>query len=130
MHDVFAETADDRCIKDINGTITGIGMNAQERTLDGNTAASMNMWGFTPDIFHYGQQLFINFLQENANEPKTEFYIPFIVNSSIQDGSATVKVLSTPENWFGVTYKEDRPIVVNKIKELTEKGIYPTPLFR
>ena len=116
-------------IKDTNGTITGIGMNAQERTLNGNAAASMNMWGFTPDIFHFGQQLFINFLQGNANEPKKEFYIPFIVNSSIQDGSATVKVLSTPENWFGVTYKEDRPMVVNKLKELTEKGIYPSPLF-
>ena len=112
-------------IKDNNGTITGIGMNAQERTLNGNAAASMNMWGFTPDIFHYGQQLFINFLQENANEPKKEFYIPFIVNSSIQDGSATVKVLSTPENWFGVTYQEDRPMVVNKLKGLTEKGTYP-----
>ena len=71
------------------------------------------------------QQLFINFLQENANEPKKEFYIPFIVNSSIQDGSATVKVLSTPENWFGVTYQEDRPMVVNKLEELTEKGTYP-----
>ena len=116
-------------IKDTNGTITGVGMNDQERILNGTVPASMNMWGFTPDIFPYGQQLFINFLQENANEPKKEFYIPFIVNSSIQDGSATVKVLSTPENWFGVTYKEDRPMVVNKLKELTEKGIYPTPLF-
>ena len=116
-------------IKDTNGTITGIGMNAQERTLNGNAATSMNMWGFTPDIFHYGQQLFINFLLENANEPQKEFYIPFIVNSSIQDESSTVKVLNTPENWFGVTYKEDKPMVVNKLKELTETGIYPSPIF-
>ena len=60
---------------------------------------------------------------------KKEFYIPYIVNTTIQEGSATVKVLSTPDKWFGVTYQEDRPMVVEKLKELTKKGIYPSPLF-
>lgn len=117
-------------VKETNGTITGTGMDGQEKTLDNSAYASMNMWGFTPDVFQRGEQLFIDFLKENANEPKKEFYIPYIVNTTIQEGSATVKVLNTPDKWFGVTYKEDRPMVVDKLKELSEQGIYPSPLFR
>lgn len=116
-------------VKETNGTITGVGMDGQEKALDNSAYASMNMWGFTPDVFQRGQELFIDFLKENANEPKKEFYIPYIVNTTIQEGSATVKVLSTPDKWFGVTYKEDRPMVVNKLKELSDQGTYPTPLF-
>ena len=116
-------------VKDTNGTITGTGMDGLEKTLDNSAYASMNMWGFTPDVFQRGEQLFIDFLKENANEPKKEFYIPYIVNTTIQEGSATVKVMNTPDKWFGVTYKEDRPMVVNKLKELSEQGIYPSPLF-
>jgi pyruvate formate lyase activating enzyme len=78
---------------------------------------------------HDSMQAIIDFLKENANEPKKEFYIPYIVNTTIQEGSATVKVLNTPDKWFGVTYKEDRPMVVNKLKELSGQGIYPSPLF-
>ena len=116
-------------VKDTDGTITGVGMNGQERVLDGNAYASMNMWGFTPDVFEYGQQMFIDFLKENANEPKKEFYIPFIVNTTINNGLSTVKVLSSPDKWFGVTYKEDRPIVVERLKRMGENGDYPMPLF-
>ena len=117
-------------VKETNSTITGTGMDGLEKTLDNSAYASMNMWGFTPDVFQRGEELFIDFLKENANEPKKEFYIPYIVNTTIQEGSATVKVLNTPDKWFGVTYKEDRPMVVNKLKELSEQGIYPSPLFR
>ena len=117
-------------VKETNGTITGTGMDGQEKTLDNSAYASMNMWGFTPDVFQRGEQLFIDFLKENANEPKKEFYIPYIVNTTIQEGSATVKVLNTPDKWFGVTYKEDRPMVVDKLKDLSEQGIYPSPLFQ
>ena len=116
-------------VKDTDGTITGVGMNGQERVLDGNAYASMNMWGFTPDVFEYGQQMFIDFLKENAIEPKKEFYIPFIVNTTINNGLSTVKVLSSPDKWFGVTYKEDRPIVVERLKRMGENGDYPMPLF-
>ena len=116
-------------VKDNGGEITGVGMNGQERVLDGNAYASMNMWGFTPDVFEYGQQMFIDFLKENANEPKKEFYIPFIVNTTINNGLSTVKVLSSPDKWFGVTYKEDRPVVVERLKDMCEEGLYPTPLF-
>lgn len=116
-------------VKDTDGTITGVGMSGEERVLDGNAYASMNMWGFTPDVFEYGQQMFIDFLKENANEPKKEFYIPFIVNTTINNGLSTVKVLSSPDKWFGVTYKEDRPVVVERLQQLTKEGLYPSPLF-
>ncbi|MBP3343354.1 MAG: nucleotidyltransferase [Bacteroidales bacterium] len=113
-----------------NGTITGIGMDGESHVLDYNAYASMNMWGFTPDLFKYGKELFIDFLEENSNETKKEFYIPFIVNSLIGNGKASVKVLSSPDKWFGVTYKEDRPAVIEKLKEMTESGLYPSPLFQ
>ena len=73
--------------------------------------------------------MFVDFLTENANELKKEFYIPFIVNTMINNGKASVKVLSSPDKWFGVTYKEDRPTVIEKLKEMTESGLYPSPLF-
>ena len=117
-------------VKEENGVITGIGMNGELHQLDNNAYASMNMWGFTPDLFEEGNALFREFLAENINEPKKEFYIPFIVNTLIEKGKANVKVLSSPDKWFGVTYKEDRPTVVEKLKEMTESGLYPSPLFK
>ena len=117
-------------VKEENGVITGIGMNGELHELDNNAYASMNMWGFTPDLFEEGNALFTEFLTENINEPKKEFYIPFIVNTLIEKGKADVKVLSSPDKWFGVTYKEDRPIVVEKLKEMTDSGLYPSPLFK
>ena len=113
-----------------NGAIYGIGMDGNEHKLNSNAYTSMNMWGFTPDIFEYGEKLFKEFLVKNIDELKSEFYIPYLVNSSIEEKLSTVEVLSTPDKWFGVTYKEDREIVVNKLKELSEKGIYPSPLFK
>ncbi len=115
-------------VKEENGTISGEGMNGQMRELDPNAYASMNMWGFTPDLFKEGNQLFVNFLKENINEPKKEFYIPFVVNTMIENGHATVEVLSSPDKWFGVTYKEDRDSVVKKLQKMTESGAYPSPL--
>ncbi|MBR5856733.1 MAG: nucleotidyltransferase [Bacteroidales bacterium] len=116
-------------VKDTDGIIKGVGMSGEERVLDGDAYASMNMWGFTPDVFEYGKQMFVDFLKESADDLKKEFYIPFIVNTTINSGLSSVKVLSSPDKWFGVTYKEDRPVVVEQLKEMTQKGVYPSPLF-
>lgn len=116
-------------VKEENGVISGIGMDGELHQLNYNAYASMNMWGFTPDVFDEGNKMFVDFLTENANELKKEFYIPFIVNTMINNGKASVKVLSSPDKWFGVTYKEDRPTVIEKLKEMTESGLYPSPLF-
>lgn len=100
------------------------------RLLDENTPVSMNMWGFTPDYFDISERLFKEFLQERGGELKSEFYIPTVVNEAIQTGAASVKVLDTTASWFGVTYAEDRPGVVAKIRALTDAGEYPDNLWK
>lgn len=117
-------------VRDNEGMITGVGMDGVEKVLDRNAYSSMNMWGFTPDLFEYGMQLFTEFLDKNADEPRKEFYIPFVVNSAINSGLSTVKVLRSSDKWFGVTFKEDRPVVVNMLKQMGERGEYPMPLFK
>ena len=117
-------------INEKEGQITGVGMDGTVRNLSPEAYASMNMWGFTPDIFNQTEKLFIEFLKKNENEPKKEFYIPYVVNEAITTGKGSVKVLSTPDKWFGVTFQEDRPMVVEKLKQLTDEGLYPSPLFQ
>ncbi|MFI3332286.1 MAG: nucleotidyltransferase [Rikenellaceae bacterium] len=103
--------------------------NNEIQTIAETTPVSMNMWGFTPDYFDFSEKSFINFLNENINTPKSEFFIPIVVNELIQSGEAKVKVLDTTSKWFGVTYAEDRPEVVAKIAALIEAGEYPEKLF-
>lgn len=97
--------------------------------LESTTPVSMNMWGFTPDYFSYSEASFLNFLQNNGQELKSEFYIPTVVNELIVDGKASCKVLDTASQWFGVTYAEDRPAVVAKIAALIDRGVYPASLW-
>ena len=109
--------------------IFGDGMDGVRHLLDNHAPTSMNMWGFTPGIFRFGEELFREFLAESGSDLKKEFYIPFIVNSAIEAHLATVKVLSTPDKWFGVTYREDKALVTAKIAEMIEKGEYPANLY-
>jgi len=95
-----------------------------------NTPVSMNMWGFTPDYFAHSDKYFVKFLESNIDNHKAEFFIPLMVDHLIVNKTADVKVLDTPSKWFGVTYAEDRPSVVEKIQNLVEKGVYPTPLWK
>ena len=85
---------------------------------------SMNLFGFTPDYFAKSEQLFVDFLRNHGQEMKSEYYIPFAVNTFLHDGTATLRVLRTPAQWFGVTYKEDRPGVVERLKRLHDEGVY------
>lgn len=93
------------------------------------TPVSMNMWGFTPDYFKYSDDYFVDFLKDNADNIKAEFFIPLLVNHLTVNGIATVKVLDTPSKWFGVTYADDRPDVVERLQKLVDEGKYPTPLW-
>ena len=78
----------------------------------------MNLWGFTPDYFDYSEREFKKFLEKDINTPKAEFFIPLCIDTLINSGEATVKVLDTESKWFGVTYAADRPGVVAKFAEL------------
>ncbi len=92
--------------------------------LPADATVSMNLFGFTPDYFAKSEALFVDFLKEHGQELKSEYYIPFAVNTFIADGRATMTVLKTTAQWFGVTYKEDRPMVVDRLKKLHDQGVY------
>jgi len=93
------------------------------------TIVSMNFWGFTPEYFNLSENLFHEFLINGHKELKSEFYIPLAVDTMIKSKSAIIKVLTSNDRWFGVTYKEDKPIVKQKLAELIKVGQYPKKLF-
>lgn len=97
--------------------------------LSPNAPTSMNFWGFRPDILKIASEMFDDFLKNNHQNLKAEFYVPLIANQIIQTGKGKVKVLGGGNIWFGVTYKEDKEEVSNKIKELIRKGDYPQKLW-
>ncbi len=113
----------------INGVVSYKDENGEWVGIEDNTPVSMNMWGFTPDYFNYSEEYFIDFLKENIDKPKAEYYIPLMVNKLINDGTATVEVLDTTSHWFGVTYAADRQGVVDKLQALADSGEYPSKLF-
>lgn len=103
--------------------------NGNIQKLNPATLVSMNMWGFTPDYFDYSEAYFKEFLDENIDNLKAEYFIPSVVNRMITSGAATVKVLETSSRWFGVTYASDRSGVVARLAELHESGEYPDRMF-
>lgn len=104
--------------------------NGNKCELPGETLVSMNFWGFKNNLFTKLEDLFISFLKEKIDVPKSEFYIPFAVFDLIQSGKIHAKVLKADSPWFGVTYKEDQPYVVEKINSLVKAGIYPENLWK
>lgn len=124
LTNVVERTSIERKENGIVYTVDGV-----DYALPENAPVSMNMWGFTPEYFGYVEEAFKTFLKERGQELKSEFYIPTLVNDLIVAGKATCRVLDTTAKWFGVTYAEDRQMVVDKIAALTEAGVYPNPLF-
>lgn len=103
--------------------------NKKELQLDENTLVSMNFWGFTPQYFVQLKKRFVHFMEVNKTELKAEFFIPTVVNEIIEEGIGKTKVLESNASWFGVTYQEDRPVVVESIRELIRAGKYPEKLW-
>ena len=101
----------------------------QPRPMEGNTLVSMNLWGFTPSYFRHLESDFVEFLRLRGSDPGAEFYLTTVVDRLIRSGVEKVKVLSTDQQWFGVTYREDRPHVVASIRKLTAAGDYPEKLW-
>ncbi|MGN0399675.1 MAG: NDP-sugar synthase [Blautia sp.] len=136
------------CMTDENHNLTGI----QERThiekrngqaafteddgatwteIPNDSIVSMNMWGFTPSILQELKDGFPVFLEENLkkNPLKCEYFLPSVVGNLLAEKKATVKVLKSTDKWFGVTYKEDKPVVVAAIRKMKEDGLYPEKLW-
>ncbi|MGH7993615.1 MAG: nucleotidyltransferase family protein [Limisphaerales bacterium] len=99
------------------------------RRLNGNELVSMNLWGFTPTLFDHLRDQFVKFLQECGTEEKAEYYIPAAVNTLIATGRERCRLLRTPDSWLGVTYREDRPAVIEGIRYLIARGDYPKRLW-
>lgn len=97
--------------------------------LRGDELVSMNIWGFHPSLFDSLETSFVDFLKAKGNEMKSEFYIPMHVGEMVEKGLTKVKVLSSEASWFGVTYKQDKPVVQEKIQALIAKGEYPEKLW-
>ena len=100
-----------------------------DRNFTGDELVSMNFWGFHPALFPALKERFTAFLQKGGGEQKSECYIPATVNELMVAGKARVKMLSSSSPWFGVTYKEDKPRVVESIAKLVERGEYPANLW-
>lgn len=115
-------------IERVDGTIVFHDGGADEPLAE-DTPVSMNLFGFTPDYFRHSEAYFKEFLPANIDNLKAEFFIPLMVNKVINDGTATMRVLNTTSDWFGVTYKEDKPMLMAKIEELIEAGEYPRNLW-
>ena len=97
--------------------------------LRGDETVSMNMWGFRPSVFAPIAEYFRRFLESEGFELQSECYLPSAVNELVSTGITKVKVLRTKDRWFGMTYREDQPLVVEAIRRLLQEGIYPERLW-
>jgi dTDP-glucose pyrophosphorylase len=98
-------------------------------SLSGDELVSMNFWGFTPSIFDQFETAFSVFIKENAEKLKEELFIPKVINDLVAEELASVRILPSRDQWFGVTYREDKPVAVEHILKLVEQGVYPDNLW-
>ena len=100
--------------------------------LPADTVVSMNMWGYTPSFLREIEARFDKFLKETVpqNPAKAEYFLPLVVGLLIEEGKANVKVLTSEDRWYGVTYAADKPEVVAALKEKTQLGLYPDGLWK
>ena len=134
------------CVTDENGMLTEVtertsieqyeggirfAENGEYTELAPETIVSMNMWGFQPSFLDEVKARFIPFLDKTLaeNPLKGEYFLPSPISQLIQEGKASVKVLSTADRWYGVTYAADKPVVVAALKGMTEQGKYPDGLW-
>lgn len=106
-------------------------INSEKLTnINSETITSMNIWAFSPLIFNYAEKYFKDFLLEHGNELKSEFYIPVVINNLIKKEFLKITVIETDSEWYGVTYKEDKPGIVKTISAKTKKQEYPFNLWK
>ena len=110
----------DRIVSELDG---------KKYELAGDEPTSMNYWGFMPEFVGELEALFTEFLEKRGSELKSEFYLPFAVDSLIHAGKARIDMLRSNASWFGITYREDRDGVCADLKKLAERGEYPERLF-
>ena len=116
----IVKTADGAAVEEENGL----------RPIDPMSYVSMNMWGLTPEFIQMLEKGFVEFFEKmDGNEEKAEYLLPIYIDELLQEGKVSVKVLETTDKWFGVTYKEDKPVVVESFQNLIKTGVYEPDLF-
>lgn len=102
----------------------------EEHDLDENSYVSMNFWGFSPAFFAESETQFREFVAVNKDNEKAEFFIPLVVDEMMTSGKVKVKIIESTDRWMGVTYREDKPVVIEKVQALIDAGAYPESLFK
>ncbi|HOK27278.1 MAG TPA: sugar phosphate nucleotidyltransferase [Bacteroidales bacterium] len=118
--------------KQIEKTSSGAvapGKDGSKLFFTGDEIVSMNLWGFKPSCYRFLREEFTNFMKEHGADPKAELDIPTSVDKYVKSGQITIKVLMTNDRWFGVTYREDKPFVVENINKMIKEGLYPASLY-
>jgi hypothetical protein len=100
-----------------------------ERVLTGDEPVSLNLWGFSPSLFGYLEEGFRTFLAGRGHEPGAEFFLPEAVNALMDKGRVKVRALPTTSQWFGLTYKQDKPYLEQRLREMAKRGEYPPRLW-
>lgn len=103
--------------------------NGQAFEVDPDSVVSMNFWGFHPNVFETGRSMFREFVEANRENPKAEFFIPLVADNLIQSGKARFDIMTSNDQWYGVTYPEDRQTVVDALQALVDAGRYPASLW-
>jgi NDP-sugar pyrophosphorylase family protein len=126
----LTEVVEHTKIQKSGNVIEFINDNNEVKPLEKETVVSMNFWGFTPLLFNFIYDGFKNFLKDNINNPTSEYYIPTVVSDLINSNEATVRVLESADQWFGVTYQEDRSNVLESLNQLIKDGVYPSNIWK
>ena len=127
-HNSLSKVVERTKIKETGGVINYY-EDSQEVVIPAGTLVSTNFWGFTPVIFDSLHEQFSGFVLQNGEDGKSEFYIPYAVNSLLESHAASVEVLTCQDSWMGVTYREDKPGVVEQISSYISQGTYPKSLW-
>lgn len=113
-----------------DGVLHAVDEKGEKRDISLDDVVSMNMWGLTPKFFNILEEGFPVFLRNMTNELKNEYLLPTSIDEAIKKGQVSVEVLKSHDKWFGVTYKEDKDIVVKSIRALVDAGVYPEEIFK
>jgi len=128
--DLLEEVTERPKIRNMNGIPAYSEDEENMQFLPPEAIVSMNFWGFKPSGFALFEKLFVDFLKQRGQDLKSEFYLSSAIDDLIKAGDIQVSVLRSPAQWFGVTYKEDKPLVVEKINNMVKAGIYPIALWQ
>jgi dTDP-glucose pyrophosphorylase len=120
-------------VRQIEKTYNGAkapGNDGKEQHFTGNEVVSMNLWGFKPSCYGFLGKEFRNFINKYGMDLKSELDIPTSIDNFVKSGEITIKILMSNERWFGVTYREDKPFVVENIKKMIRNGTYPARIYQ